>query len=252
MEKKEQLLIIKPEHELKFRGPFNQAITSHMLLKNPTDKPILFKIKTTAPKRYCVRPNSGLLEPNNFIEVGICLQPFDFDPNEKNRHKFMVQSLVAPDGEFNAEQLWKEVKPEELMDSKLRCVFEFPDDKKQTSATEEDAKLKQNTTSGSDATGSSGTADDKARDSSDYARVSAEVRQLRDGESQLRQENMQLKEENLRLRMLNDMNSKKETSAAFQNPYSPPQLAQQQLPVKYIAIAIAMALFGLILGKFVL
>lgn len=25
---------------------------------------------------------------------------------------------------------WKEVKPEELMDSKLRCVFEFPDDKK--------------------------------------------------------------------------------------------------------------------------
>lgn len=35
----------------------------------------------------------------------VCLQPFDFDPNEKNRHKFMVQSLVAPDGEFNAEQL---------------------------------------------------------------------------------------------------------------------------------------------------
>lgn len=51
-------------------GPFNQAITSHMLLKNPTDKPILFKIKTTAPKRYCVRPNSGLLDPNNLIEVG--------------------------------------------------------------------------------------------------------------------------------------------------------------------------------------
>lgn len=24
---------------------------------------------------------------------------------------------------------WKEVKPEDLMDSKLRCVFEFPDEK---------------------------------------------------------------------------------------------------------------------------
>lgn len=56
----------------------------------------------------------------------------------------------------------------------------------------------------------------------------------------------------MRLRMLNDMNSKKETSAAFQNPYSPPQLAQQQLPIKYIAAAIAMAIFGWILGKFVL
>ena len=35
----------------------------------------------------------------------VCLQPFVFDPNEKNKHKFMVQSLVAPDGEINAEQL---------------------------------------------------------------------------------------------------------------------------------------------------
>lgn len=35
----------------------------------------------------------------------VCLQPFDFDPNEKNRHKFMVQSVVAPDGEFNPDQL---------------------------------------------------------------------------------------------------------------------------------------------------
>lgn len=111
-----------------------------MLLKNPTDKPILFKIKTTAPKRYCVRPNSGLLEPNNFIEVGseytcvqhqqiqlskwklmftfiliVCLQPFDFDPNEKNRHKFMVQSVVAPDGEFNAEQLVRQQKNHKII-----------------------------------------------------------------------------------------------------------------------------------------
>ena len=26
------------------------------------------------------------------------LQPFEFDPNEKNKHKFMVQSMLAPDG----------------------------------------------------------------------------------------------------------------------------------------------------------
>lgn len=79
-----------------YSGPFNQAITSHMLLKNPTDKPILFKIKTTAPKRYCVRPNSGLLEPNNFLEVGskycdrsvhwkIC-RPYVYDMKKKNNN----------------------------------------------------------------------------------------------------------------------------------------------------------------------
>ena len=26
------------------------------------------------------------------------LQPFDYDPNEKNKHKFMVQTMFAPDG----------------------------------------------------------------------------------------------------------------------------------------------------------
>jgi len=256
MEKKEQLLVIEPQHELKFRGPFNQAITSHMLLKNPTDQSILFKIKTTAPKRYCVRPNSGLLEPNNSLEVAICLQPFDFDPNEKNRHKFMVQSVVAPEGEFNAEQLWKEVKPEQLMDSKLRCVFELPEDKKvqPSSVTQLSGAAKpksdQNTTSGSESTLDSANNDERKLREADFVRVSAEVRQLREDESQLRQENLQLKEQVLRLRMLAESHSKE--SAPFQNTYSPPQLAQQQLPIKYIAIAIAMAIFGLILGKFVL
>lgn len=50
-------------------GPFNQAITSHMRLSNPTDQKILFKIKTTAPKKYCVRPNCGTLEPAASVEV---------------------------------------------------------------------------------------------------------------------------------------------------------------------------------------
>lgn len=27
----------------------------------------------------------------------VTLQPFDFDPTEKNKHKFMVQAIVAPD-----------------------------------------------------------------------------------------------------------------------------------------------------------
>lgn len=34
------------------------------------------------------------------------LQPFEYDPNEKNKHKFMVQTMYAPDGKIdNQEQL---------------------------------------------------------------------------------------------------------------------------------------------------
>lgn len=112
-------------------GPFNHAITSHMRLFNPTDQKILFKIKTTAPKKYCVRPNCGTLDPNASVEVSsesmvflhitayktltrsilvihkhaVCLQPFVYDPNEKNKHKFMVQSLVCTKENVPFEQL---------------------------------------------------------------------------------------------------------------------------------------------------
>ncbi|KAJ8965564.1 hypothetical protein NQ314_004023, partial [Rhamnusium bicolor] len=114
-----------------FTGPFNAPVTSYMKLTNPSEKKVMFKIKTTAPKKYCVRPNSGVLEPNSNIEIAICLQPFLFDPAEKNKHKFMVQTVFAPDGEINLEQLWKEIGPAQLMDSKLKCVFEVEQNESQ-------------------------------------------------------------------------------------------------------------------------
>ena len=33
------------------------------------------------------------------------LQPFEYDPNEKNKHKFMIQTIYAPDGEVDQETL---------------------------------------------------------------------------------------------------------------------------------------------------
>lgn len=40
-----------------------------LTLKNTTEQTILFKIKTTAPRRYIVRPNSGRISPNETVEV---------------------------------------------------------------------------------------------------------------------------------------------------------------------------------------
>ncbi|PIO28782.1 hypothetical protein AB205_0162770, partial [Aquarana catesbeiana] len=54
------------------------------------------------------------------------LQPFDYDPNEKSKHKFMVQSIFAPSDITDMEAVWKDAKPDDLMDSKLRCLFELP------------------------------------------------------------------------------------------------------------------------------
>lgn len=47
----------------------------------------------------------------------------------------MVQSLIMPEGgDVSVDQLWKDVSPDDLMDSKLRCVFELPADTNQTSS----------------------------------------------------------------------------------------------------------------------
>ena len=44
-------------------GPFTEVVTANLKLSNPSKKRICFKVKTTAPKQYCVRPNNGLIEP---------------------------------------------------------------------------------------------------------------------------------------------------------------------------------------------
>uniref|UniRef100_A0A3Q2CCK2 Vesicle-associated membrane protein-associated protein A n=1 Tax=Cyprinodon variegatus TaxID=28743 RepID=A0A3Q2CCK2_CYPVA len=107
-------------------GPFTDVVTANLKLKNPSDRRVCFKVKTTAPRRYCVRPNSGVIDPGAAVNISVMLQPFDYDPNEKSKHKFMVQTIFAPSNNSDNDSLWKDAKPDDLMDSKLRCVFEMP------------------------------------------------------------------------------------------------------------------------------
>ncbi|XP_037661443.1 vesicle-associated membrane protein-associated protein A isoform X2 [Choloepus didactylus] len=128
MAKHEQILVLDPPTDLKFKGPFTDVVTTNLKLRNPSDRKVCFKVKTTAPRRYCVRPNSGIIDPGSTVTVSVMLQPFDYDPNEKSKHKFMVQTIFAPPNTSDMEAVWKEAKPDELMDSKLRCVFEMPNE----------------------------------------------------------------------------------------------------------------------------
>lgn len=238
MAKPEQVLLIEPQNELRFRGPFNVPVTSYMKLSNPSDRKVLFKIKTTAPKKYCVRPNSGVLEGNSNIEIAICLQPFVFDPAEKNKHKFMVQTLFAPDSDTNLEQVWKDVGPDQMMDSKLKCVFELPPEQNDAPH-EEPPKVSPKAPVQTSAPPSSSL-------ETELEKAAAEVQQLREEESSLRQENLRLKEEILRL---------KHSVSGVQpqmSKYTPAQAQPQGISVVYLAVGVALALFGIILGKFIL
>lgn len=50
-------------------GPFSDVVTTNLKLSNPTDRNVCFKVKTTAPRRYCVRPNSGIIDAGTSINV---------------------------------------------------------------------------------------------------------------------------------------------------------------------------------------
>ncbi|KAH3776746.1 hypothetical protein DPMN_178178 [Dreissena polymorpha] len=97
-------------------GPFTQVVTADLHLKNPSDKRVCFRVKTTVPKRYCVGPNSGIIEPR---------QPITVAGIQKYEHKFMVQTMFAPDGKIdNQDQLWRDASPDKLIASKLKSVFD--------------------------------------------------------------------------------------------------------------------------------
>lgn len=50
-------------------GPLTILVKRTLSVTNNNAHPIAFKVKTTAPKQYCVRPNSGRIEPGETVSV---------------------------------------------------------------------------------------------------------------------------------------------------------------------------------------
>ena len=105
-----------PNGDLVFKGPFNAVSITSLKLNNSGNERLAYKIKTTAPKRYCVKPNSGFLDAHANASVQgknsrlfftfrrrllfahlVMLQPQAAgQPDDRNKHKFMVQWAAVP------------------------------------------------------------------------------------------------------------------------------------------------------------
>ncbi|KAG1359309.1 Vesicle-associated protein 1-1 [Cocos nucifera] len=93
-----ELLGIEPL-ELKFRFELKKQISCSLLLSNKTDDYIAFKVKTTSPKKYCVRPNTGIVLPRQTCDVIVTMQAQrEAPPDMQCKDKFLVQSVVASPG----------------------------------------------------------------------------------------------------------------------------------------------------------
>ncbi|KAG2573595.1 vesicle-associated protein 1-2-like isoform X1 [Panicum virgatum] len=93
-----ELLGIEPL-ELRFPFETKKQISCSMQLTNRTDDYIGFKVKTTSPKKYCVRPNSGIVPPRSTCDVIVSMQAQkEAPPDMQCKDKFLVQSVIVAEG----------------------------------------------------------------------------------------------------------------------------------------------------------
>ncbi|KJZ73875.1 hypothetical protein HIM_06768 [Hirsutella minnesotensis 3608] len=129
---------IEPQ-ELNFRRPFTVEVSQTLTIKNPTASPLAFKVKTTAPKQYCVRPNAGRIEPGQDFDVTVLLQAMKADPplDTKCRDKFLVQSApITADKEFaSIATVLESTDKSQIQERKIRVNWlAAPGSQEQTSA----------------------------------------------------------------------------------------------------------------------
>ncbi|GAA5980930.1 hypothetical protein JCM5350_004769 [Sporobolomyces pararoseus] len=127
---------LNPSSQLGFQRPLTTLVKRTLSVSNHNSEAIAYKVKTTAPKQYCVRPNSGRIEPGETVEVQVLLQPMKEDPpaGTKCRDKFLVQSVViTPEREnIPLTELWGVVEKDkasaadgvnQIHEQKIRCTY---------------------------------------------------------------------------------------------------------------------------------
>ncbi|KAJ3365091.1 phosphatidylinositol-binding protein scs2 [Allomyces javanicus] len=124
---------LEPAGQLSFQRPFTNGCTATLTITNCEDATVAFKVKTTAPKQYCVRPNSGTVGPREAIKVQVILQPTtaDWPLGYKCKDKFLVQSIKLLQAELDLPltDLWpaaEKDRKDQLQEHKLRCVYLDP------------------------------------------------------------------------------------------------------------------------------
>lgn len=89
-----------------------------------------FKVKTTAPKLYCVRPNASIVPPGESVKISLILQGFTqpLAKDYKCKDKFLIVSLPCPglDDPSKVSESWPALESkfkQQLLQKKLKVNF---------------------------------------------------------------------------------------------------------------------------------
>ncbi|CAN6476756.1 unnamed protein product [Victoria cruziana] len=125
----EELLSIQPK-ELRFPFELKKQISCAIQLMNQTDDYVAFKVKTTNPKKYCVRPNTGIVLPRSTCDVVVTMQAQrEAPPDMQCKDKFLLQSVVSTPGATQKDitpEMFNKESGNHVEECKLRVVYVSP------------------------------------------------------------------------------------------------------------------------------
>ncbi|XP_076900159.1 vesicle-associated protein 1-2-like [Bidens hawaiensis] len=124
-----ELLSIEPQ-ELQFPFESKKQISCAMQLTNKTNNHVAFKVKTTNPKKYCVRPNTGVVLPHSTCDVTVTMQAQkEAPPDLQCKDKFLLQSAVASPGATTKDitpELFNKESGNQVEECKLKVSYVAP------------------------------------------------------------------------------------------------------------------------------
>lgn len=125
-----QVLVEIQPQELKFAFELKKQSSCSIQLENKSKDYVAFKVKTTSPKRYCVRPNIGILLPRSTCDFTVTMQaPKEAPPDMQLKDKFLVQSTVVPYGTTDEDivpSFFSKENGRYIQENKLRVVLVSP------------------------------------------------------------------------------------------------------------------------------
>ena len=143
-------LTIEKPSKLGRRGKGKKESSTTFAMRNQSDDPVTFKVRTNQPTRYTVTPSAGLIEADGDMTVTITVVETELEgiiANHKDitdplapPDRFLVQSLPLSDKQRRAlmgsdtredtiEEFWDSQEPATLPDGvKLRVKFTIPND----------------------------------------------------------------------------------------------------------------------------
>ncbi len=96
-----KLAVVSPT-EIVFPVQADKEVTCDLYIDNVTSSPVAYKVKTTAPDKYQVRPIQATIPPLGRATCRIVMKKVsvlpDFADPKQTKHKFQVQIADYPDG----------------------------------------------------------------------------------------------------------------------------------------------------------